>query len=204
VVGTVSIGSFEVSRSAALATFEEVLEAVEFGIGQRFVLGEGLQRDTQTLSAIALRYYPSLPVALSDWRAATKVGARVAADTGGVHTPTMTLKNAELLALIGMILMTALLVWTFVVTFLNVAAGLGSCCDAVPVIHLCLWLLQRGCTLLRVPSSAVVVIVACPLPHRLASSPEYRFCGRSLWTAMPKAFFCPMSTTSFLPRVIPV
>jgi len=50
--------------------------------------------------------------------------ARVAADTGGVHTPTMTLKNAALLALIGTILMTALLVWNFVFNFLNLLRGL--------------------------------------------------------------------------------
>jgi hypothetical protein len=48
---------------------------------------------------------------------------RVAPDTGSVHTPTMTLKNAALLALIGTILMTALLVWNFVFTFLNVLRG---------------------------------------------------------------------------------
>jgi len=36
----------------------------------------------------------------------------------------MTLKNAALLALIGTILMTALLVWSFVSTFLNVLRGL--------------------------------------------------------------------------------
>jgi hypothetical protein len=36
----------------------------------------------------------------------------------------MTVKNAALLALIGTILMTALLVWTFVFTFLNVMRGL--------------------------------------------------------------------------------
>ena len=36
----------------------------------------------------------------------------------------MTLKNAALLALIGTILMTALLVWTFVLTFLNVLQDL--------------------------------------------------------------------------------
>src|ERR1019366_6532573 len=28
------------------------------------------------------------------------------------------------------------------------------------------------------------------LPFRLASSPEYRLCGRSLWTAMPKVLRC--------------
>ena len=40
-----------------------------------------------------------------------------------VHTPTMTLKNAALLALIGTILLTALLVWDFVFTVLNVLRG---------------------------------------------------------------------------------
>jgi hypothetical protein len=35
----------------------------------------------------------------------------------------MTLKNAALLALIGTILMTALLLWTFVFTVLNVQRG---------------------------------------------------------------------------------
>ena len=53
-----------------------------------------------------------------------KAGARVAVDIGSVHTPTMTLKNAALLALIGTILMTALLVWTFVFNFLNLLRGL--------------------------------------------------------------------------------
>ncbi|PYX67788.1 MAG: hypothetical protein DMG78_26910 [Acidobacteria bacterium] len=57
-------------------------------------------------------------------------GAEVAPDTASVHTPTMTLKGAALLALIGTILMTALLLWTFVVTFLNV---LG---DLVPAVTL--------------------------------------------------------------------
>jgi hypothetical protein len=36
----------------------------------------------------------------------------------------MTLKNAALLALIGTVLMTALLVWTFVFNFLNLLRGL--------------------------------------------------------------------------------
>jgi hypothetical protein len=54
----------------------------------------------------------------------------VAADTGSVHTPTMTLKNAALLALIGTVLMTALLVWSFVFTFLNVLR------DLVPAVTL--------------------------------------------------------------------
>jgi len=51
-------------------------------------------------------------------------GARVAAVTGNVHTPTMTLKNAGLLALIGTVLMTALLVWNFVFNLLNLLRGL--------------------------------------------------------------------------------
>jgi hypothetical protein len=50
--------------------------------------------------------------------------ARVAAVTGDVHTPTMTLKNAALLALIGTVLMTALLVWNFVFNLLNLLRGL--------------------------------------------------------------------------------
>ena len=53
-----------------------------------------------------------------------KVGAGVADDTGDVHTPIMTLKNAALLALVGTILMTALLVWTFVFNILNALRGL--------------------------------------------------------------------------------
>jgi hypothetical protein len=42
----------------------------------------------------------------------------------------MTLKNAALLALVGTVLMTALLVWTFVFTFLNVLR------DLVPAVTL--------------------------------------------------------------------
>jgi hypothetical protein len=56
--------------------------------------------------------------------------ARVAAATGSVHTPTMTLKNAALLAFIGTVLMTVLLVWNFVLTFLNVLR------DLVPAVTL--------------------------------------------------------------------
>jgi hypothetical protein len=50
-------------------------------------------------------------------------GTEVAANTASVHTSTMTLKNSALLALIGTILMTALLVWNLVFTFLNVLRG---------------------------------------------------------------------------------
>jgi hypothetical protein len=41
-----------------------------------------------------------------------------------LHTPIMTLKNAALLALIGTILMTALLLWNFVLTLLHVLRDL--------------------------------------------------------------------------------
>jgi hypothetical protein len=51
-------------------------------------------------------------------------GAGVADDTGNVDTPTMTLKNAALLARIGTTLMTVLLVWTFVFNVLNALRGL--------------------------------------------------------------------------------
>jgi hypothetical protein len=61
---------------------------------------------------------PCLPVALNCR------GAKLANDTSDVHTPSMTLKNAALLALIGTILITALLVWTFVFNILNVLRGL--------------------------------------------------------------------------------
>jgi predicted membrane channel-forming protein YqfA (hemolysin III family) len=51
-------------------------------------------------------------------------------NTANVHTPTMTLKNAALLALVGTILMTALLVWNFVFTLLSVLR------DLVPAVAL--------------------------------------------------------------------
>jgi hypothetical protein len=60
----------------------------------------------------------------------SRLALQVAAETGSLHTPTMTLKNAALLALIGTILMTALLLWTFVLTFLNVLR------DLVPAVTL--------------------------------------------------------------------
>ena len=44
---------------------------------------------------------------------------------------------------------------------------------------------------------------AC-VPRKLSRSPEYRRHVRSFLTAIPKAFFCPIRITSFLPRVIPV
>jgi hypothetical protein len=53
-----------------------------------------------------------------------RAGIQVAVNPRGVHTPTMTLKNAALLALVGTTLMTVLLVWSFVLTLLNVLRDL--------------------------------------------------------------------------------
>src|SRR5437879_3465494 len=47
-----------------------------------------------------------------------------AEDGGIVHTPSMNLKNAPLLALIGTILATALLAWDLIFNILNVLRGL--------------------------------------------------------------------------------
>jgi hypothetical protein len=57
-------------------------------------------------------------------------GSGVAPNIPSIHTPRMTLKNAALLALIGTTLMTALLLWNFVLTFLNVLR------DLVPAVTL--------------------------------------------------------------------
>jgi hypothetical protein len=51
--------------------------------------------------------------------------SQVAADERRVHTPTMTLKNAALLALVGTILATVLLLWAFASTLVNVLRGLA-------------------------------------------------------------------------------
>jgi hypothetical protein len=48
---------------------------------------------------------------------------QLAANGRIVHTPDMTLKNAALLALVGSILVTALLVWDLIFTVLNVVQG---------------------------------------------------------------------------------
>ena len=49
---------------------------------------------------------------------------RLARHAPCIHTSTMTLKNAALLALVGTVLVTALLTWTFIFNFLNVLRGL--------------------------------------------------------------------------------
>ena len=50
--------------------------------------------------------------------------ARVAEFRRIIHTPSMTLKNAALLALIGTLLVTALLTWDLIFNVLNVVQGL--------------------------------------------------------------------------------
>jgi hypothetical protein len=45
--------------------------------------------------------------------------------TVNVHNPVMTLKNAALLAMVGAVLETAFLIWTFVFNFLNVLRDLS-------------------------------------------------------------------------------
>jgi hypothetical protein len=67
---------------------------------------------------------------LSYWSGAAKEEPELRPHTPSVHTPTMTLKNATLMALVGTMLMTALLVGNFVFTFLNVLR------DLVPAVTL--------------------------------------------------------------------
>lgn len=57
----------------------------------------------------------------------------------------MTLKNAALLALIGTILMTALLLWTFVSNMINVLRGVDA-----PVVLFSSFIYAFGCVTLMV------------------------------------------------------
>jgi len=66
-------------------------------------------------------------------------------DTRSVHTPVMTLKNAALLALIGTMLMTALLVWVFVSNLVNVLRGADA-----PVVLFSSFIYAVGCFTLMV------------------------------------------------------
>ena len=58
----------------------------------------------------SLKILPLVARRLFRLASSPKAGARVAAVTGNLDTPSMTLKNAALLALIGTILITTLLV----------------------------------------------------------------------------------------------
>jgi hypothetical protein len=61
-------------------------------------------------------------------------------NTRSVHTPVMALKNAALLALVGTILMTALLVWNFVSNVVNVLRGVDA-----PVVLFSSFIYAFGC-----------------------------------------------------------
>ena len=63
----------------------------------------------------------------------------------------MTLKNAALLALVGTILMTVLLVWNFVSNVLNVLRGVEAPIVLFASFILCVRLLNRDGVLFRVP-----------------------------------------------------
>jgi hypothetical protein len=62
-----------------------------------------------------------------------------------VHTPTMTLKGAALLAFIGTVLITAFLIWTFVFHLLNVLRGVDA-----PVVLFSSFIYAFGCFTLAV------------------------------------------------------
>ena len=78
--------------------------------------------------ALAARSCPFNPnplrQSLANWQGASRQEPELRLTLANVHTPTMTLKNAALLALIGTILMTALLLWGFTSNTLNLLRGL--------------------------------------------------------------------------------
>ena len=57
-----------------------------------------------------------------------------------VHTPTMTLKGAALLALIGTVLITAVLTWMFISNVVNVLRGVDA-----PVVLFTSFIYAFGC-----------------------------------------------------------
>jgi hypothetical protein len=64
----------------------------------------------------------------------------VAPDTTSVHTPTMTLKNAALLSLVGTMVMTVLLVWDFVSKVVYVLRGVEA-----PIVLFASFIYAFGC-----------------------------------------------------------
>ena len=119
----------------------------------------------------------------------------------------MTLKNAALLALIGTILATVLLVWTFVSTVLNVLRGVTPAGDVVPVVRLFVCLFQRGCLLLCVPENAVVIVTCPPPAYRFSSWRAAQSTASAAGHCEPR---CPKPSSArpapatVFPRVIPV
>jgi hypothetical protein len=78
-----------------------------------------------------------------------------------------------LLALIGTILMTVLLVWIFVSSVIYVLRDVEAPV-ALRLIPPCVWLLQSGGVLFRVPPSAAVVVIWARRAAVLGSS-QYLF-----------------------------
>jgi hypothetical protein len=83
-----------------------------------------IQHALERPSAKSLRWEGWRAVDLS--KCAPRQEPELRLQPGKVHTPTMTLKNAALFALIGTILMTALLVWVFVANVVNVLRGVDA------------------------------------------------------------------------------
>ena len=66
--------------------------------------------------------------------------AGVAPVAHSIHTPSMTLKSAALIAFVGTMVMTVLLLWNFVSTFLNVLRGVEA-----PVMLFSSFIYAFGC-----------------------------------------------------------
>jgi hypothetical protein len=79
------------------------------------------------LSLVALRLFR--------WGATLRQEPELRPNTPNAHTPVMTLKNAALLALIGTMMVTILLVWSFVFTFLNVLRDLAPAVTLFSSLH---------------------------------------------------------------------
>jgi hypothetical protein len=69
----------------------------------------------------------------------------VAPELGGVHTATMTLKSAALLAFVGTVLITAFLLWTFISNVAYVLRGVEA-----PVVLLSSFIYAFGCLTLTI------------------------------------------------------
>ncbi len=85
-----------------------------------------------------------------------------------VHTPTMTLKGAALLALIGTVLITAYLMWTFVFKRAQRSARSAGAGGALCVLYLYIRLLDFGRVLFRVSSITAVSAPSLVGPSRRA------------------------------------
>ena len=79
---------------------------------------------------IAAEGLPGAWMASQAWRVASMQEPKLRPTSTAFILTTMTLKSAALLALVGTMLMTVLLVWNFVLTFLNVLR------DLVPAVSL--------------------------------------------------------------------